>query len=76
MQDTLLGLSEVEITPTSPMETVGFGRIDNISRGVLHSLSSQIAIWQQGMERYCLITIDHIGFSKQTEFAFFRCGRM
>ena len=65
MQDTLLGLSEVEITPTSPMETVGFGRIDNISRGVLHSLSSQIAIWQQGMERYCLITIDHIGFSKQ-----------
>lgn len=65
MQDTLLGLSEVDITPTSPMETIGFGRVDNLSHGVLHPLVSQVAIWQQRIERYCIITIDHIGFSRQ-----------
>lgn len=65
MQETLLGLSEVDITPASPMETVGFGRKDNLSRGVLHSLCAQIAVWKQAEEQYCLITIDHIGFSKQ-----------
>ena len=61
----MLGFAETDITPTVPIETVGFGREDQMSRGILHLLSAQIAVWQLGEERCCVATIDHIGFSKQ-----------
>lgn len=59
-----MGYAQVDITPDAPVETVGFGRPDNRSRGVLHPLWAQVTVWQQGTERCCLAAIDHIGFSK------------
>lgn len=64
MNTVLLGLAEVDITPSGPVETIGFGRMDNRSRGVLHPLSAQICVWQSGEMRCCLTALDHIGFSK------------
>ncbi len=61
----MLGYAEVDITPNKPAQTIGFGREDNLSRGVLHGLSAQIAVWQLDTEKFCVATIDHIGFSKQ-----------
>lgn len=61
----MLGFSEADITPSTPIETVGFGREDEISRGILHPLSAQAAVWQLGEERCCVVAVDHIGFSKQ-----------
>ena len=61
----VLGFVETDITPSVPIETVGFGREDQMSRGILHPLSAQVAVWQLGEELCCVAAIDHIGFSKQ-----------
>ncbi len=59
-----LGYSEVDITPCSAVEMVGFNRKDNVSRGILKPLLAQVAVWEaEGI--YCLITIDSIGFKKE-----------
>ncbi len=58
----LLGFSEVDITPEYNVQTVGFGKEDNLSKGVLHKLLAQISIWQSGEELCCIVAIDHIGF--------------
>lgn len=58
-----LGFVEVDITPNKPVETVGFGRKDEISRGVLKPLLAQILLWEFKDKKYCLIAIDHICFS-------------
>lgn len=63
MKTAILGLAEVDITPSYPVKTVGFGREDELSRGVMHTLSAQVSIWQFASEKCCLITIDNIGFS-------------
>lgn len=55
---------EVDITPQKPMQTIGFGREDEESRGVLGRLLGQVSLWKYGKEICCLIAIDHIGFSK------------
>jgi len=60
----MMGCAEVDITPYSPVQTVGFGRTDELSRGVLNPLSAQISIWHMDENKCCLITIDHIGFSR------------
>lgn len=59
-----LGYAETDITPKIPMQLVGFNRTDNMSRGVLKPLLAQVSIWESG-DRYCLITIDNIGFKKE-----------
>lgn len=61
----MLGFAEADITPAGPIETIGFGRADEISRGVLHPLSAQVAVWRRGEMLCCLVTIDHIGFSRE-----------
>lgn len=61
--NVLLGFSEVDITPLYNVQTVGFNRKDNLSRGVFNKLLAQVSIWISGKERYCLLTIDSIGFS-------------
>ena len=61
----MLGFAETDITPSASIETVGFGREDEMSRGILHPLSAQVTVWQLGEERCCAVAIDHIGFSKQ-----------
>lgn len=77
METALLGLSEVDITPAAPMQTVGFGRADELSRGVLRPLSAQVSVWQLGIEKCCLVTIDHIGFStRHTELLRNEIGEM
>lgn len=61
--NVLLGFSEVDITPSFNVQTIGFNRKDNLSRGVLHKLFSQISIWICDEEKCYVLTIDHIGFS-------------
>lgn len=63
MNNVLLGFSEVDITPSYSVETIGYNRKDNLSKGVLHKLSAQISIWTSNEEKCCLLAIDHIGFS-------------
>ena len=58
-----LGYAEVDITPQTVVETVGFGREDNSSRGILKPLLAQVTVWEE-TERYCLVTIDSLGFKK------------
>lgn len=58
-----LGFVEVDITPNKPVETVGFGRKDEISRGVLKPSLAQILLWEFKDKKYCLIAIGHICFS-------------
>ena len=65
METADMGFCQVDITPSSPMQTIGFGRVDEFSRGVLDNLSAQAAVWQLSAEKCCLVTIDHIGFAKQ-----------
>ena len=59
------GFAEVDITPSGAVETIGFGRPNEWSHGVLHPLSAQVTIWHCGAETCCLAAIDHIGFSRQ-----------
>jgi hypothetical protein len=59
------GFAEADITPSGPVKTIGFGRGDETSRGVLGPLMAQAAVWRFGGESCCLVTIDHIGFSRE-----------
>ncbi|MBO2516626.1 MAG: hypothetical protein CW338_05000 [Clostridiales bacterium] len=59
-----LGFSETDITPKKPSRLVGFYRPDDLSKGVLQPLTAQAAVWEE-KEKYCLITIDSIGFTKE-----------
>lgn len=61
----LLGISKVDITPLNNVQTVGFNRKDNLSRGILHRLYVEIALWVCGDEKCCILTVDSIGFSKK-----------
>jgi hypothetical protein len=61
--NVLLGFSEVDITPSFNVQTIGFNRKDNLSRGVLNKLLAQISIWISDEEKCCLLAIDNIGFS-------------
>ncbi len=56
---------EVDITPIKTVQTIGFGREDEESRGVLQGLLAQISLWEYEKEICCLVAIDHIGFSKE-----------
>lgn len=58
-----LGHAQADITPTEPLELVGFNRADNLSKGVQSSLLAQVSVWE-GEERCCLITVDSLGFMK------------
>lgn len=56
-----MGYAEADITPVTSVETVGFGRADNRSRGILQPLLAQVIVWEKdGL--CCLITIDSLGF--------------
>lgn len=60
--NVLFGFAEVDITPSYNVQTVGFNRKDNLSKGVLHRLFAQISVWHSNEVTCCLVTIDHIGF--------------
>lgn len=60
--NVLLGFAEVDITPSFSVQTVGFNRKDNLSKGILHRLFAQISVWHSKEGTCCLVGIDHIGF--------------
>lgn len=57
------GYAEVDITSDWPVALVGFSRIDNTSKGILHRLNVQVLLCKTNVENCCLITIDSIGFT-------------
>lgn len=64
MKEVMFGCAEADITPTYPVRTLGFSREDEWSQGVKSPLLVQTAVWKSKEEICCLITLDHIGFSK------------
>ncbi|MBP1615807.1 MAG: hypothetical protein H6Q13_3255, partial [Bacteroidetes bacterium] len=59
-----MGYEERIITPEKPVQMAGYdARIDNCSRGVLKDLRAQILVIKKNEERFCLITIDSLGFT-------------
>lgn len=58
-----LGYSEVDITPKVSMECVGFDRQDNMSRGILDKLIAQILIFDNQVQKFCIVAIDSLGFT-------------
>jgi hypothetical protein len=65
MKAAEFGFAEADITPSGPVQTIGFGRGDDWSRGVLSPLKAQVSVWRLGSETCCLTAIDHIGFSRE-----------
>lgn len=64
MEDiTRCGYAEVDITPKKSVEIVGFDRRDTMSRGVLDALLGQVLLFEREREKYCLVTIDSLGFT-------------
>ncbi len=57
-----LGFAEVDITPSTNVQTVGYG---GLSEGVLHRLLAQISVWHSNEGICCLVAIDHIGFMRE-----------
>ncbi|MDD4843973.1 MAG: alkaline ceramidase [Anaerotignum sp.] len=55
---------QVDITPKKAVQTIGFGREDEESKGIMQGLLTQISLWQYEDELCCFVAIDHIGFSK------------
>ena len=62
MNQATLGFSKIDITPKTSVEMVGFYRQDNKSRGILDPLYAEISLWTINQEKYCFITLDHIGY--------------
>lgn len=63
--DLIMGCSEIDITPANPVQIVGFNRGDNTSQGIRDPLYAQASVWKIQEDICCLISIDHIGFSKE-----------
>lgn len=64
MEPTYMGYEERIITPEKPVQMAGYdARIDNCSRGVMKDLKAQILVIKKNEERFCLITIDSLGFT-------------
>jgi hypothetical protein len=64
MDLTYMGYEERVITPEKPVQMAGYdARIDNCSRGVMKDLKAQILVSKRNEERFCLITIDSLGFT-------------
>jgi len=64
MDRTYMGYEERIITPDKPVQMAGYdARIDNWSRGVMKDLKAQILVIKKNEERFCLITIDSLGFT-------------
>ena len=64
MNTAEFGFAEADITPGVSVTTIGFGRADEISRGVMRPLTAQVSVWKFEGECACLAAIDHIGFSR------------
>ena len=56
------GFSETEITPHTPIQTIGFG-VQEPATGVERALMTQATVWRLGETICAVIAIDHIGFA-------------
>lgn len=56
------GFSETEITPHTPIQTIGFG-VQEPATGVERALMAQATVWRLGETICAVIAIDHIGFA-------------
>lgn len=56
------GFSETEITPYTPIQTIGFG-VQEPATGVERALMAQATVWRLGETICAVIAIDHIGFA-------------
>lgn len=56
------GFSETEITPHTPIQTIGFG-VQEPATGVERALMAQATVWRLGEMICAVIAIDHIGFA-------------
>ena len=56
------GFSETEITPHTPIQTIGFG-VQEPATGVERALTAQATVWRLGETICAVIAIDHIGFA-------------
>ena len=54
--------AQVDITPDFPVDLIGYARPGPV-RAVLHPLFAQLILWERGGERFCLITLDTLGFT-------------
>lgn len=54
--------AQVDITPDFPVDLIGYARPEPV-RAVLHPLFAQLILWERGGERFCLITLDTLGFT-------------
>ena len=63
ISNVLFGYGEVDITPSYPVELVGFDREDQQSRGVLDRLTAQILLFEDNRDEYVIIVIDSLGFT-------------
>lgn len=64
MDLTYMGYEERIITPEKPVQIAGYdARIDNCSRGIMKDLKTQILVSKRNEDRFCLVTIDSLGFT-------------
>ncbi len=56
------GFLETEITPHTPIQTIGFG-VQEPATGVERALMAQATVWRLGETICAVIAIDHIGFA-------------
>lgn len=64
MKKVYMGYSQENITTERPVQLIGYdARLDNTSKGILHQLITQVLILKTLKEKYCLITIDSLGFT-------------
>ena len=56
------GFSETEITPHTPIQTIGFG-VQEPATGVERALMAQATVWRLGETICAVIAIYHIGFA-------------
>lgn len=60
---TYTSFFEIDITPDYPVDLIGFNRGDKKSKGILHRLYAQVALFKSGEKQYLIITVDNIGLS-------------
>lgn len=64
MDLTYMGYEERIITPEKAVQIAGYdARTDNCSKGIMKDLKAQILVGKRKEERFCLVTIDSLGFT-------------
>ncbi|MFR1758829.1 MAG: hypothetical protein ACLSX2_03955, partial [Christensenellaceae bacterium] len=54
--------AQVDITPDFPVELIGYFRPEPV-QAVLHRLYGQLLLWEREDERFCLLSLDTLGFT-------------